>query len=122
SYLSPEQAIGVAVDPRTDVFSLGIIVYELVTGENPFAAARPAPAILNISQGRYTPASEVNRAVPPELDSILARALATDFDARQQSAASLAAERRTVAAILDVRTGDTAAPSALLPLDDTPDK
>ena len=60
--------------------------------------------------------------MPKDLDPILARALAPDIALRQQSAAALAAELRTVAAVLDVRTGDAAAPSTLLPIDDTPDK
>jgi serine/threonine protein kinase len=122
AYMSPEQAIGNAVDPRTDVFSLGTITYELVTGKNPFAAATPAETLMNITRGNVPPASTVNIAVPKELDALLARALTRDLDRRQQSAAALAAELRSVAAMLDVRTGDTLQPSALLEIDDTPDK
>jgi eukaryotic-like serine/threonine-protein kinase len=122
AYISPEQAIGSAVDTRTDVFSIGAIAYELVTGRSPFAAATPAQTILNVIKAQAPPASEVNPAVPKDLDPILARALAADIALRQQSAAALAAELRTVAAVLDVRTGDAAAPSSLLPIDDTPDK
>lgn len=122
AYMSPEQAIGNVVDPRTDVFSLGTITYELVTGQNPFAALTPAATLINITRGTVPPASTVNAAVPKELDSLLARALTRDLEQRQQSAAALAAELRSVAAMLDVRTGDTAQPSALLPIDDTPDR
>jgi serine/threonine protein kinase len=122
AYLSPEQAVGVAVDPRTDVFSLGVLAYELVTGINPFAADTAARTILNVIKGHAAPPSQVNGAAPSELDAVLARALAPDLNNRQQSAAALAAELRSVAAILDVRTGDAAAPSALLPLDDAPDR
>jgi serine/threonine protein kinase len=110
------------VDTRTDVFSVGAIAYELVTGRSPFAAATPAQTILNVIKAQAPPASEINPAVPKDLDPILARALAPDIALRQQSAAALAAELRTVAAVLDVRTGDAAAPSTLLPIDDTPDK
>jgi len=122
AYLSPEQAIGQGVDPRTDVFSLGTLTYELVTGRNPFAAKTAADTVVNVIQGKFPPASEANPAAPKELDAILQRALARDLSARQQSAASLAAELRSVAAMLDVRTGDAAEPSALLPIDDSPDK
>jgi serine/threonine protein kinase len=122
AYLSPEQAAGRDVDPRTDVFSLGTITYELVTGRNPFAAPTPAETIAKVIQGVVEPASSVNAAVPEELDALLARALTRDLDLRQQSAAALAAELRSVAAMLDVRTGDTTQPSALLPIDDTPDR
>jgi serine/threonine protein kinase len=121
-YLSPEQAIGSAVDTRTDVFSLGAITYELVTGRNPFAASTPPATVMNVMKAQVPPASEINPAVPKELDAILAQALAPDIGNRQQSAASLAAELRSVAAVLDVRSGDAAAPSALLPIDDAPDK
>jgi serine/threonine protein kinase len=122
AYMSPEQAIGNVVDPRSDVFSLGTITYELVTGQNPFAALTPAATLMNITRGTVPPASTVNAAVPKELDALLARALTRDLELRQQSAAALAAELRSVAAMLDVRTGDTAQPSALLPIDDTPDR
>jgi eukaryotic-like serine/threonine-protein kinase len=121
-YLSPEQAIGSAVDPRTDVFSIGTLTYELLTGKNPFVAATAGATVMNVIQGKFMPASEVNPAVPPELDAILAHALTPDLARRQQSAAALAAELRSVAAVLDVRTGDAAAPSAVLPIDDAADK
>jgi serine/threonine protein kinase len=122
AYMSPEQALGNAVDSRSDVFSLGTITYELVTGKNPFAAATPAETLMNITRGTVPPASTVNAAAPKELDALLARALTRDLELRQQSAAALAAELRSVAAMLDVRTGDTSQPSALLDIDDTPDK
>lgn len=122
AYLSPEQAIGSAVDPRTDVFSIGTLTYELLTGRNPFLAPTPAATVMNVIQGQYRPASEVNPAVPVELDAILAHALTPDLEKRQQSAAALAAELRSVAAVLDVRTGDAASPSALLAIDEAPDR
>ena len=122
AYLSPEQAIGSAVDPRTDVFSIGTLTYEMVTGRNPFVAPTAAATLMNVMQGKFTPASEVNPAVPAELDAILAHALTPDLARRQQSAAALAAELRSVAAVLDVRTGDAGAPSAILPIDDKADR
>jgi serine/threonine-protein kinase len=122
AYLSPEQAIGGAVDPRTDVFSIGVLAYELITGTSPFAAATASQTILNVIKAHAAPPSEVNAAVPKDLDAILGRALAPDLSERQQSAASLAAELRSIAAALDVRSGDADAPSALLPIDDSPDR
>jgi serine/threonine protein kinase len=121
-YLSPEQAIGSSVDPRTDVFTIGALTYEMVTGRNPFAGPTAAATVMNVIQGKFIAASDVNPAAPAELDAVLARALTSDLDQRQQSAAALAAELRSVAAMLDVRTGDSSSPSALLPIDDSADR
>jgi serine/threonine protein kinase len=122
AYLSPEQAIGDAVDARTDVFSLGVLAYELVTGRNPFAAPTAAQTILNVIKGHAPPPTEANPSTPADLDAVLGRALTPDLTARQQSAAAFAAELRAIATVLDVRTGDAVAPSAVIPLDDTPDR
>lgn len=117
AYLSPEQAIGGVVDARTDVFSLGIIVYEMLTGRNPFAGVDPAATLLNISRSSPPPVTCTSPELPREFDTMLARAMAKDIAARQESAASFSAELRSVAAVLDVRAGD-ARPVELLPLDE----
>jgi serine/threonine protein kinase len=122
AYMSPEQALDSAVDARTDVFSLGTLTYELVTGRNPFTAATPAETIVNVIRGTVVPPSQANPAAPKELDAVIARALTRDLGQRQQSAAALAAELRSVAAMLDVRSGDVHEPSALLPIDESPDR
>lgn len=122
SYMSPEEAIGGAVDGRTDVFAIGTLTYELVTGQNPFAAATASDTIVSLIKGDITPPSEVNPEVPADLDAVVTKALSPDIGNRQQSAAALAAELRTVAAILDVRAGDTIEPSATLQLDESPDR
>lgn len=108
AYMSPEQAAGGAVDERTDIFSLGIVIFEMLTGRNPFA--RPGAGLLAASaivRDPVPPPSEINSDLPPELDQILGRALAKEPDARYQSAATMAAELRSLAAILDVRSGDS---------------
>ena len=125
AYLSPEQALGGAVDARTDVFSLGTLTYELITGRNPFAAATPGATIVNVIQGKVLRPSQAIAGLPKEIDDTLMRALTRDLSERQQSAASLSAELRNLAALLDVRTGDAGLvpePSVLLPLDEGPDK
>lgn len=116
-YLSPEQALGGAVDARTDVFSLGLIVYEMLTGRNPFAAATAPATLMNIIRNPPPSILRSQPDLPVDLDAMLTRALAKDLEARQQSAASFAAELRSLGAVMDVRAGEPA-PSDLLPLDD----
>jgi eukaryotic-like serine/threonine-protein kinase len=117
SYMSPEQALGGRVDARGDVFSLAAVAYEMLTGRHPFAAPAVDATVLNIIQATPPRPSRVTPEVPRELDALLARALSKDISARQQSAASLSAELRSVAAMLDVRSGDSE-PGELIPIDD----
>jgi len=122
AYLSPEQASGVGVDSRTDVFTLGTLAYEMLTGRNPFVAKTPLETVANVMRARLPLASEMNAAVPKDLDPVLARAMVPDLQRRQQSAASFAAELRSVGAVLDVRGGEAVRTPDLIPLDDTPDR
>lgn len=117
SYMSPEQALGGRVDARGDVFSLATVAYEMLTGRHPFAGAGVEATVLNVIQATPPPPSSVTPEVPKDLDALLARALSKDISARQQSAASLSAELRSVAAMLDVRSGDSE-PGELIPIDD----
>src|SRR3954465_2634616 len=73
SYMSPEEAIGGAVDGRTDVFAIGTLVYELLTGENPFTAATASDTIVNIIKGDVTPPSQLDAQVPKDLDAIVTK-------------------------------------------------
>jgi serine/threonine-protein kinase len=123
AYLSPEQAVGAAIDFRSDVFTLGTIAYEMLTGRHPFLGATPAATVLNVVHKPIPLASEANAAVPAEIDGILAKALSRNIDDRQQNVASFAAALRTIATMLDVREGDAATePAGLLPLDEEPDR
>jgi tetratricopeptide (TPR) repeat protein/predicted Ser/Thr protein kinase len=96
SYMSPEQALGKTLDPRTDVFSLGVVLYEMLTGRRAFhgsSAAEVYDAILNRAP---TAPVELNPAVPAELQRIVNRCLEKDRELRYQSAADLAADLKTL--------------------------
>ena len=118
AYMSPEQALGEAVDERTDIFSLGIVLFEMLTGRLPFKGATSTALALQIVQAAPPAPSSVNSSVARELDPIVAKALAKNLDQRYESAATMAAELRAVAAILDVRSHRVDPPSstvAILP-------
>ncbi|HEY0590349.1 MAG TPA: protein kinase [Thermoanaerobaculia bacterium] len=89
AYMSPEQAEGKTVDHRSDIFSLGVILYELATGSRPFRGESTASLISSILRDEPPPPSEVRAIFPRELDRIVARCLAKDPDRRFQSALDL---------------------------------
>jgi serine/threonine protein kinase len=104
AYLSPEQILGESVDGRTDIFSLGVILFEMLTGRLPFAGSSTSELMVRIVQAPAAAPSSVNPSLPSELDVILSKALAKSLDQRYGSVATLAAELRAVSAILDVRS------------------
>ena len=91
SYMSPEQARGEGVDFTSDIFSLGIVLYELVAGVHPFAAATEALVTVSILQETPLPMHEIRPDVPAELSAIVARALAKDPRARPSAAGEIEA-------------------------------
>src|SRR4029079_4587701 len=109
AYMSPEQALGERVDHRSDIFSLGIVLFEMVTGRLPFAGATPTAMAMQIVQATAPPPSSVNPALPPEVDVIAGRALAKSLAARYESAATMAAGMGVLACVLEVRQGETRA-------------
>ena len=89
AYMSPEQAEGRSVDERSDVFSLGVILYEMATGVRPFTGDTPLATLTSILRDTPVPASARNPAIPNELGRIIRRALAKDPERRQQSVKDL---------------------------------
>ncbi len=119
-YLSPEQALGSpTIDARSDLFSLGAILYEMLTGKAAFASSGSESPLLNVFRLTPRPPSEMNTALPLELDGIVSRALSRNLESRFQSAASLGAELRSVAAVLDVRAGESSHLD-VIPLEEEP--
>ena len=94
-YLSPEQALGEGGDARGDLFALGCMLHEMLTGEPAFDRQTSDHTLLALLQATPKPPSATNSAVPAALDDVVARALSKSLDARYQSAASMAADLRT---------------------------
>jgi serine/threonine-protein kinase len=114
-YMSPEQALGGATDARSDIFSLGVVLYEMIVGRQPFAGADVQKTLVNVTSA--TPAAAQVAGGSDELWRLVLRATAKEIDRRPESAASLAAELRRVGAALDARAGE-APRTELLPIDD----
>ena len=85
SYMSPEQAQGKPVDARSDIFSFGLVVYEMLTGRKAFSADSSVSTLSAILRDEATPISQVVASVPPELEQIVYRALRKAPDQRWQS-------------------------------------
>jgi Tol biopolymer transport system component len=89
SYMSPEQASGSAVDARSDLFSLGVILYEMATGERPFKGDTTASVLSSILRDTPTSVVELNASIPGELGRIIRHCLVKDPARRYQTAADL---------------------------------
>jgi len=100
-YMSPEQAVGQEVDHRSDVFSLGVALYELVTGVLPFKGHTPAATLDAITNHHPMPITQVRPGLHPELERIISRALEKDLDMRYQTASDLRAELKRLQRELD---------------------
>src|SRR5579863_9294376 len=88
-YMSPEQALGKKLDQRSDIFTFGLIGYELLTGAMPFRAETAIASLLNRTQQNAIPVRDIDKSIPGRLSDIIAKCLAKEPENRYQNAAEL---------------------------------
>lgn len=101
AYMSPEQATGETVDARTDIWSLGVLLYELATGLKPFRGENRQATVNAILSSEPNPASDSQPSLPSELDLILDKALEKDRELRYQTASDFRADVRRLLRAID---------------------
>src|SRR5271166_5230804 len=94
-YMSPEQALAKDLDQRSDIFALGLILYEMLTGKGPFVAESALASLIKRTQERAIPVSEIDAKIPGALSGIVSKCLERDLNQRYQSAAEILADLNT---------------------------
>ena len=96
NYMAPERILQLPLDPRSDLFSLGVVMYEMATGRLPFAGASPAETVTNILERNPIPATKLSPDRPTQLDRIVEKLVAKRADDRYASATALCADLRNL--------------------------
>jgi eukaryotic-like serine/threonine-protein kinase len=102
-YASPEQAQGLELDARSDLFSFGVVLYEMAAGRRPFRGEGEKAITAAVLRGEYEPPAKANPSVPRALERIIARALRVDREARYQHAGEIHADLARLKRAMDVR-------------------
>jgi eukaryotic-like serine/threonine-protein kinase len=113
TYFSPEQAEGVGVDARSDIYSLGVVLFEMVAGRPPFLGETPVSIASKHVRDRPPVLRDLNPTVPPDLEAIVAKAMAKTPDLRYQSASDLQADLQRFAAGRPVTIAPAAATAVM---------
>src|SRR5256886_296774 len=104
SYMSPEQARGQRVDARSDIFSLGMVIYEMLAGRSPFIGATNTDIVASILKEDPPRLTDLSPDIPPEFERVVNRALTKDKDARYQTVAELLSDLKRLKQNLDFET------------------
>lgn len=102
NYMAPERILQLPLDPRSDLFSLGVVIYEMATGRLPFAGASPSETVTNVLEKDPVPLTALSPGRPRQLERIVARLVAKRAGDRYQSAADL---REALTALQQPLTG-----------------
>ena len=123
SYMSPEQVKGRAVDGRSDIFSLGVLLYEMVTGEKPFPGQNITTVIYKIVNEEPVPPRQIDPSIHPGISAVVMKALAKEPEARYQSCREMLEDLRNYRSVAPggspdktMIVGGPGAPNATLPL------
>ena len=114
-YLSPEQALGEPVRPQSDLYSLGVVLYEMLTGELPYDAETPIGIAMKHVNGELRPPIEVDPSIPAGINAVAMRLLARDLEDRYPDAAALSADLERVSAGMDPEDAGTQEMSRIMP-------
>jgi WD40 repeat protein/serine/threonine protein kinase len=114
AYMSPEQARGDKVDPRCDLFSLGVVLYQLTTGRLPFRGDSALAILTMLAVYTPPPPSEINSAIPSRLSQLIERLLSKDHEQRPATAKAVADELEIIAREVTTEATSVGAPVALV--------